>query len=256
MPESIGMKLRRLAEKDGRGYPDWAMRYMPIVRRLNHVAGGPSHILEIGANENGLSRFLARRVVAVDLEWDHLKAARAVQDLLPVVASIDSLPFRDSAFDTCASVDTFEHIPSRLRTDAVREIARVMRDSATAVVTFPSGPGAESAERLVRERYEAHCGGRLEWLEQHAEEGLPDPGPIFIQFQRSLGGTHRVSVSKNANLLVWRWTWRVLMCGWPGRGNAVFQVLLRFMTPLLARVHIGACYRVMVWVEPREEKTP
>lgn len=256
MPESIGMKLRRLAEKDGRGYPDWAMRYIPIVRRLNHSGDALGRVLEIGANENGLSRFLARRVVAVDLEWGHLKAARAVQDLLPVVASIDRLPFRDSAFDACASVDTFEHIPTGSRTDAVKEIVRVMRDSATAVVTFPSGPGAESAERLIREGYEAHCGGKLRWLEEHAEAGLPDPGPIFIQFQKSLNETHRISVSKNANLRVWRWMWRVLMCGWPGRGNAVFQVLLRLMTPLLARVHIGACYRVMLWVEPREERSP
>ncbi len=256
MSGPLGDRLRRYAEKDGRGYPDWAMRYVPIVRRLNHSGDTPGRVLEIGANENGLSRFLEQQVVAVDIERGHLKAARSSQDVLPVVASIDRLPFQDKAFDVCVSVDTFEHIPSRLRTEAVKEMARVMCGSGAAVVTFPSGSGAESAERAIREGYEKHCGGKLRWLEEHAEEGLPDPGPIFIQFQRSLNDTHRISVSKNANLRVWRWMWRVLMCGWPGRGNAVFQVLLRLMTPLLARVHVGACYRVMVWVEPREKGAP
>ena len=256
MSASLGERLRRYAEKDGRGYPDWAMRYAPIVRRLNHSGNAPRRVLEIGANENGLSRFLGQRVVAVDIERVHLQAARSTQDVLCVVASIQHLPFQDGAFDLCASVDTFEHIPSRLRTDAVKEVARVMHRSGTAVVTFPCGPGAESAERAIRVGYEAHCGGKLRWLEEHANEGLPDPGPIFIQFQRSLNDTHRISVSKNANLHVWRWTWRVLMCGWPGRGNAVFQALLRLMTPLFTRVHVGACYRVVVWVEPREKGAP
>lgn len=256
MSGSLGERLRRYAEKDGRGYPDWAMRYAPIVRRLNHSGAAAGRVLEIGANENGLSRFLGQRVVAVDLERSHLEAARSSQDVLPVVASIDQLPFQDDAFDVCASLDTFEHIPSRSRTDAAREMARVMRETGSAVVTFPSGPGAEAAEREIREGYAAHCGGKLRWLEEHAEEGLPDPGPIFIQFQRSLNDTHRISVSKNANLRVWRWMWRVLICGWPGRGNSIFQVLLRLLTPLLVRVHAGACYRVMVWVEPREKSAP
>ncbi len=256
MSGSFGERLRRYAEKDGRGYPDWAMRYVPIVRRLNRSGDALGRVLEIGANENGLSRFLGQQVVAVDIERSHLQAARSTQDVLPVVANIDRLPFRDKAFDLCASVDTFEHIPSRLRTQAVKEVARVMRGTAVAVLTFPSGHGAESSERAIRKAYEQHCDGKLRWLEEHAEEGLPDPGPIFIQFQRSLNDTHRISVSKNANLRVWRWMWRVLMCGWPGRGNAVFQVLLRLMTPLLARVHVGACYRVMIWVEPREKGAP
>ena len=35
MLESIGQRLRAYAEKDGRGYPDWAIRYVPIVKRLD-----------------------------------------------------------------------------------------------------------------------------------------------------------------------------------------------------------------------------
>jgi len=253
MSGGMSQRLRAFAEKDGRGYPDWAMRYLPVVRRLNSRGSSARRILEIGANQNGLSRFLDKRVVAVDVEAEHLMEARATQNVLPVVASIDQLPFADDAFDVCASVDTFEHIPSRQRTEAVKEVARVMAPRAAAVITFPSGEGAAEAEAWVRNRYEAHCGGTLRWLEEHAQEGLPDPGPIFIQFQRSLGESHRVSVAKNANLRVWRWMWLVLMCGWPGRGNALVQAGLRVVTPVLTRLHAGHCYRVMVWVEPRSE---
>ena len=252
----LGKNLRAYAEKDGRGYPDWAMRYVPIVRRLKPRIESSSRILEIGANENGLSRFLGRRVIALDLHLSHLEASRAAQDVLPVVGSIEHLPFRDDVFDVCASVDTFEHIPSTLRMTAVKEIVRVMSATGSGVVAFPLGPGPQAAEAVIRARYKAHCGGTIRWLEEHVEEGLPDAGPIFVQFQRSAGETHVTTVSKNANVRVWRWIWLVLMCGWPGRGNALFQALLRFVTPVLVRMHFGDCYRVMVWVEPRDEDTP
>ena len=102
MFETLGKRLRSYAEKDGRGYPDWAVRYVPLVRRLGTRLPNATRILEIGANENGLSRFAGVPVIALDVALDHLKAARATQNVTPVVGSITALPFREDCFEICA----------------------------------------------------------------------------------------------------------------------------------------------------------
>ena len=73
---SLGAKLRGYANRDGRGYPDWAMRYAPVARALRRGAVD-GLVLEVGANENGIRRFVDVPTVAVDVSPDHLRAARA-----------------------------------------------------------------------------------------------------------------------------------------------------------------------------------
>lgn len=250
MFETLGVRLRSYAEKDGRGYPDWAIRYVPIVRRLGNRLPEAKRILEVGANENGLSRFAGVPVIALDVALDHLIAARNCQNVAPVVGSVCALPFRDDCFDVCACVETLEHIPRTDREAAVNEIARVLDPVGTAVATFPSGAKAARAEADIAEAYRRYTGNTIRWLDEHAEDDLPSPDRITQYFETATGDSHRIAVSKNANLRLWRWMWRVMMCGWPGRGNALFQVLLRVITPVLCRCHFGACYRTMIWVEP------
>ncbi len=84
--------------------------------------------------------------------------------------------------------------------------------------------------------------------------GLPSAVRLEEHFKSRLGDTHHVWRSKNANLLAWRWMWRVMLCGWPGRGNALFQAMLRLATPLISRWHPGRCYRSIIWIEPRMTK--
>jgi SAM-dependent methyltransferase len=246
MPSSLGLALRAWAERDGRGYPDWALRYLPVVRELRRRNALAGRILEIGANANGLARFAAVRVIAADLCPAHLREARDCPGLRPCAADISRLPFPPGTFDCVVCVDTFEHLPEALRAAAATEILRVLAPRGTAVVAFPTGAAAQAAEERVRADYARHSGGaRLRWLEEHVAEGLPDARAVAACFQ---SGGASVRVAKNANLRVWAWTWRVLMCGWPGRGNAAAQVLLRVLTPLLARVHVGACYRAVLWI--------
>lgn len=240
--------LRRHAERKGRGWPDWALRYLPIVRGLAPALrkGGP--VLEIGANANGLARFAQRRVIAVDIELEQLRACRATQDALPVRADIAALPFADGAFDAVASVDTFEHLPPEMRATAGREILRVLRPEGIGVIAFPCGEASQRAEQLIRAEYRAHSGNALRWLEEHAQHGLPDAEEIA----RVLGQSRTVRIEGNANIGVWVWTWRVLVCGWPGRGNVLAQVLLLYLAPLLARWNRPPFYRALIWVLPKD----
>jgi SAM-dependent methyltransferase len=253
MPHGLGQRLRAYAEKDGRGYPDWAMRYVPVVRRMMAHSTQARPILEIGANENGFSRFAKLRVFAVDIEMSHLLAARATQDVVPVLASAAALPFADGSIRTCVAIETLEHLPEASREEAIAEIARVLERDGAAAITFHTGRASVDAEAYIQRRYKALTGNTVKWLDEHASEGLPDPTTITRLLNDHLGATHRVTHSKNAPLWIWRWMWLVMMCDWPGRGNAVFQALLRLFTPLLCRIKLGTCYRTILWVEAKND---
>jgi len=252
--ERVARSLRAYAEKDGRGYPDWALRYVPIVSRLERCGAVSGTILEIGANANGIARFFNQRparIIAVDVSFDSLCEARATQDILPVMADASALPFRDKDIDVCVCVDTYEHLLPEERHNACTEILRVLADSGCGVVAFPSGSQAADAERRVRDAYRACTGGTIRWLEEHARTGLPDADTVVREVAEAARGARRVTHTKNTTIAIWVWAWRVMMCGWPGRGNAFFQALLRFLTPFFCRVHLGECYRAVIWVEPQ-----
>lgn len=242
--------LRAYAEKDGRGYPDWAVRYCPIVRRLKHRTRNGSPILEIGANENGFARFAKTKTILVDRALEHVRAARAAQPVLPLVADAQNLPFADGTVDVCVCVDTFEHLPKPIRPLAAIEILRVLKPSGEAVVAFPSGSAAAKAEATIRKAYTAYTGATLRWFEEHKEHGLPRARTMATLFEQAAQGKRAIVREKNASLFVWHAMWRILLCGWPGRGNALFQALLRLCTPLLTHVHAGECYRAVLWVRP------
>ena len=250
-PGSRREQLRAWAERDGRGYPDWLMRYGPVVRRLGPMARNGACVVEIGANEAGLARFANARTVVMDRAHDHLVAARDTQPVMPVQADIARLPFAAGSVEVLICLDTFEHLPDSARQMAVSEITRCLAPSGRAVVSFPSGEAAMRAEERVRRAYQALTGQPLRWLEEHIEQGLPDAEALRADFEQAIGASHTVSLRWNANAAVWTWMWRVLMCNWPGRGNVIFQVLLRIAAPVLARCHFGQCYRAMLWLEPR-----
>ncbi len=251
MRERMNRWLRAYAEKDGRGYPDWLLRYGPIARRLRPRLTPGARVLEVGANENGLARFAPCRPIAVDLAMDHLRAARRALGVCAAVADITALPFLDASFDVIVCVDTFEHLPPETRLRAACELVRLLKPDGVAVLAFPAGPGALAAERAVRDAYRAYTGGSLHWFEEHAAQGLPEPDALR-ECLTAAAPDHCATRQGNAPLWLWAWMWRVLMCGWPGRGNTVFQAILRLAAPLLARIQIGAPYRCMLWLEPRK----
>lgn len=245
-------KLRAWAEKDGRGYPDWALRYLPVVRRFKKRIRPEAVVIEIGANENGLARFAGRRVIAVDLNPEHLILSRAVQNIQPVVADVQALPFRTDSTDVCVCMDTFEHIPRVVRDAAAGEIVRILKPEGVAAVGFPSGDTAHEAEHAVRVAYRrATNGGKIRWLEEHAQLGLPSTIRMSTRFMELTRSTHWVTRTGNAPLWIWVWMWKVLMCNWGGRMNNLFQAVLRLMTPVLVHVNIGRAYRTIIWLEPR-----
>lgn len=250
MRNAIANWLRAYANGKGRGYPDWAHRYVPIARWLRRGGLAGKRVLEVGANENGLVRFVDVPIVATDLHVDHLRSSLGTENVRAVCANIEALPFADGLFDVVVSVDTFEHLSPSARGVACGELLRVLDTGGRAAVAFPSGEHSARAEGRVNEQCKAFSGRPIAWLEEHREMGLPEAGEVVQGLEGHLRPGQKVTVGKNTNLVVWQWMWSVLMGGWPGFGNAVFQALLRFMTPVLCRVHLGRCYRTIVYVEP------
>ncbi len=251
MLEKLSKRLRAYAEKDGRGYPDWALRYAPVARRLSKGGLAGKRILEIGANENGLARFVSARIVSADLSLEQVQAARRRQSIVPVQADLAALPFADDSMEVCVCMDTLEHIPPENREKAIASILRVLHPRGRAVIGFPSGEEAAAAEARVRAAYAAHCQRTIPWLEQHRAQSLPDADMVFDCVHDLAGGAYRVTREGNAPLRLWEWTWKVLMCGWPGYGNAAFQAALRLLTPLLLVSRREPFYRTLIWIEPR-----
>jgi len=228
------------------------MRYVPVVRRLRRTqALGRVRILEIGANENGFARFAKTRVIAANASLSELLAARSAQDILPVVADARALPFPDHCADVCLCLDTLEHIPESSREAVLDSIARVVQGNGVAVVAFPAGDAAARAEARIRTAYMRATGRALTWFEEHERFGLPDVESVRETLASLAHDSHSVHLEKNAPVWIWDLVWRILMCGWPGRGNAAFQALLRLVTPVLCRVRLGSCYRVFVWLYPK-----
>lgn len=246
--------LRRYAEKDGRGYPDWATRYLPVLRTLAGVDLKALRILEIGANANGFARFAEAQVVSVDIEEAQILEARRNPGVRPVRADIGALPFQARQFDLVVCMDTFEHLPEATREAACRAITEVLDDGGRAVIGFPSGAAAAEAEARIRARYQDHTGNTLRWLEEHAELGLPDHAAIAAAFRACSADRFHVRTEGNTSIWAWEWMWAVLMCGWPGRGNGLFQVLLRWSVPWLSRLHGEPCYRTLIWLEGKQPR--
>jgi len=247
MFEAIGERLRAYANKDGRGYPDWAMRYGPIMRRWKRTLPPDARIVEAGANEAGYARFTGVKTICVDIDHAGLKRARTVQAAMCVVADIAALPFRNGSADAILSIDTLEHIAPEKRAAALAELLRILAPHGAGVLSFPTGTGALRVESRIRDRYRAMTGETFRWLEEHSLEGLPSAGHV-CEILRQASRGRAIDATKNANLRVWAWTWMVILCGWPGRGNALFQALTRVMAPLLSRAHFGECYRTMIWI--------
>gem|GEM_PF-2495965 len=104
---------------------------VPVVARL--LEGISGVLLDAGCGPNpAASMALAapgRRIVALDIGAGTVRLARARAaangvELLPVVADLESLPFKAGAFSGGVCDDTIEHVPDDAA--AIRELARVL----------------------------------------------------------------------------------------------------------------------------------
>lgn len=134
---------RRFWDKRAEGYSqhrtrkDWMQAIDKVVLELLRV-GPNTLVLDVGAGPGTFAAYLAKtktsKVVALDLSKhflniskNRIKGAGVSNRVFLVMASADSLPFRDLSFDATTSMVTIHHLPPPRIQEAFREIHRVLK---------------------------------------------------------------------------------------------------------------------------------
>jgi SAM-dependent methyltransferase len=173
-----------------------AAEYVSACRRkvLDFLPPSGERLLDAGSGPIQYPEYLeysagfAKRV-CVDLSQRALDEARAKLGERGdyVRASLLELPFPDGHFDAAVSLHTIYHIDRERQEDAVRELIRVLKPGARAVVVY-SNPDRLAArlKRLVRR-----------------QRAAPDAGPIYF-FAHPLSWWQRFSGDAAVEIVPWR----------------------------------------------------
>jgi hypothetical protein len=163
-------------------------RYAPVLRWLRDEYGS---ILEIGSGVDGISQFLRRPVVGLEIRF----YAPPGEWLRPVCGTATDLPFEDRSMDTVLVMDTLEHIPPAMRARCLEEAMRVARRRI--IVGGPMGPRARRADEKLAAYYRARALDVPDWLQEHLTERAPDTADVAGTLR--LGGWNvRVTGNENA----------------------------------------------------------
>jgi len=153
------------------------MRYMPIARLIEQEQAGEERILEVGSGPKGVKAYFPdRAVVAVDVDFDS-REGLASSGMFPVLASAESLPFRDGAFPFVVCVDVLEHIRPERRENVIRELLRVA--SRKVYLAFPVRGSCEVWEKTLSRMHMLFRKKVPGWLREHMENGLPEEKEVI-----------------------------------------------------------------------------
>lgn len=226
-------------------YRNWsievALRYLPLARQIRS-AGYEHDVTEIGSGDLGITPYLRRKVVGVDRGFTR---PNLLMDRLE--ASVLNLPFQDASQPCVLTTDMLEHLPPGVRSKAVDELVRVTRNYL--VVAVPAGLRAEQQDQELDRLYERLHGSRHPFLIEHVDNGLPRLGEIDEYVRGALARSGRraeVDYRWNTNLLL-----RArLMSLWIHGGvlGTGMGLMLSFLHPVLSRVNVGCCYRVVATI--------
>ena len=109
-----------------------------VRSRVDALGDRPIRILDVGAGSGDVASRLQRdlrvarcnaTVVALDLQWRHLRAGRLMSHPPPAAVTADAfrLPFDSGAFDFAVSTLFFHHFSPEENRELLREMVRVAR---------------------------------------------------------------------------------------------------------------------------------
>jgi SAM-dependent methyltransferase len=217
-----------------------AAEYVSACRRkvLDFLPASGELILDAGSGPIQYPEYLEyssgfTKRVCVDISQRALDEARGkLGDRGDYVrASLLELPFADNHFDAAVSLHTIYHIESDRQERAVREVLRVLKPGARAVVVYAN------PDRLA---------GRLKRLIRRTKG--PDEGPIYF-FAHPLSWWGRFSDEASVEIV----SWRSLNANESRKvvpdnalGTAAFRAVLRFERRFPTRAARWGCYPMIV----------
>ncbi len=232
-----------------------AIRYTAVLKELRK--GNYADILEVGSGPLGLSRFISRKIVGVDLDM----SGPHHQYFSLVGASVTALPFKEKAFDFVVSLDMLEHLPLEQRPLAVLELLRVARKKI--ILGLPCGDKARWIEAKALEANNKTLNQaklssdekkvlleRVRFLADHVRYGLPYKEEIETYFQQAaivLNCRYKLRIIENESIYVWFFSIASRM---PQSYLRFIRILICIIFfPILARLEWPACYRKMFIAE-------
>jgi GT2 family glycosyltransferase len=238
--------IHRIARVLAGPYRAWtievAMRYMPVVR-LARRFGNPTDLTEIGSGGTGIAPYLGLRMIGVDQDFGEHSSPLMTK----VMSSVLALPFADGSRRNVVSIDMLEHVPPSVREQAVDELVRVAGD--LLIVAVPSGGGAAAQDLELDQLYLQRHGENYPFLSEHVAYGLPSQSELDFAIRRAMdrhGRTGDLTYSWNTNLRLRKLLMRVWVDDRPlARAVLVFA---DYLHPLMTRLHIGRCYRLIAVV--------
>jgi hypothetical protein len=150
---------------------NWLVRYAPVADLLERE-GEVGSVLDVGSGSHGLS------IVWPDYPFVGLDIAfegAVAPSMLALVVPPGALPFADRSFDTVLSIDTLEHVPPGERERFVGELARV---SARRVIVVCPSDAAAPTDVLLRGAAERSGEPVPQWMDEHAQYGLPSAAEV------------------------------------------------------------------------------
>lgn len=168
-------------------------RYKPVIDIIKSE-GTALKILDVGGGNESILPFINENKFNYDITSADVKF-RGKKKVKTIVASADSLPFKDKSFDFVISIDTLEHIPKNKRKKAVAEMMRVAKEKV--IIACPCGKKSEKYERKLI-NFAKLFGKKLPWLEEHQKNGLPKEKEIVEAICKK-----NFKIIKNNNLVFW-----------------------------------------------------
>jgi SAM-dependent methyltransferase len=137
-------ELEALHEESSRDHFIDVWTRTAMLERLGPVPAGGT-IADLGCSTGYLLEDLRRRypgtfLAGVDMVGAGLEKAHSnVPEAALFLADVCALPFADETVDAIVSANVLEHVPDDVA--ALREMRRVLRPGARAVIVIPAGPG-------------------------------------------------------------------------------------------------------------------
>lgn len=181
---------------------DTALRYQPVVDRIEKSRWRDKPVLEVGSGGSGISDYYHGKVIGVDMDFSKTGTEKNV-NIKYVHGSVLNLPFNSQAFYLVVCLDTLEHISESMRVKAIKELLRVAKKGGIIFLGFPTSSLSIRFEDKINSLYKKKYIINHPWLLEHRKYGLPDQHKI-LSILRDLGiFGDKLVILKNVNLIIW-----------------------------------------------------
>jgi len=224
---------------------DIAFRYLPIVSIIKNKFGGDNKILEVGSGSLGITPYLNKKIVGLDIYFPSVSP----KNLKQVLYKGNDFPFGDGDFDFVFSVDSLEHVIPEKRERYISEMIRVSRKGFLLVA--PMGEASYEHDKKLDNYFFKKYSYKDKYLSEHINNGLPSEEQVLEISYRVANKLNKniclVCCQKNFNLKL-----RELFMFSKINGN-IFLSLFYYMgivlLPFQRFLNFGKCYRKLYYFE-------